>query len=154
MWCDYKNLEYFQTSKVLSRSQARWLETVSAYDFVIKHWEGSKNLADVTSKRPNYKPGYEGPVGQLVATVSVEPHINLMPQIITAPASDHLAIDISAKHDDQSMIDATETPKEESQWKVVVGVMTYDGRIDVPATNSLRGNVISLFHNNPQHGHF
>jgi len=35
------NLEYFQKSKVISRKQARWLETFSAYDFVIEHVEGS-----------------------------------------------------------------------------------------------------------------
>jgi hypothetical protein len=34
--CDHKNLEYFQTSKVLSRRQARWSEVLSAYDFVIE----------------------------------------------------------------------------------------------------------------------
>jgi len=44
--CDHKNLEYFQTSKVLSRRQARWAEILSSYDFVIEHLEGKKNPAD------------------------------------------------------------------------------------------------------------
>jgi hypothetical protein len=60
--CDHKNLEYFQTSRVLSRRQARWLEILSAYDFLIKHLEGSKNPADGPSRRPDYKIGYERPV--------------------------------------------------------------------------------------------
>jgi hypothetical protein len=51
--CDHKNLEYFQTSKVLSRRQARWSETLSAYDFVIEHLEGNKNPADGPSRRPD-----------------------------------------------------------------------------------------------------
>jgi hypothetical protein len=38
--CDHKNLKYFQTSNVLSRRQARWSETLSAYDFVIEHLAG------------------------------------------------------------------------------------------------------------------
>lgn len=38
--CDQKNLEYFQTSKVHSRRQARWAEILSSYNFVIKHLEG------------------------------------------------------------------------------------------------------------------
>jgi len=48
--CDNKTLEYFQTSKVLSRWQARWSEILSAYDFVIEHLEGTKNQADGPSR--------------------------------------------------------------------------------------------------------
>jgi len=40
IWCNHKNLEYFQTSKVLSQRQARWAEILSSYDFVIEHLEG------------------------------------------------------------------------------------------------------------------
>jgi hypothetical protein len=60
--CDYKNLEYFQTSKVQARRQARWSEDLSAYDFVMEHLEGSKNPADGPSRRPDYEIGYESPV--------------------------------------------------------------------------------------------
>jgi hypothetical protein len=42
----HNNLEYFQTSEVLSHRQARWAEILSSYDFVIEHLEGMKNLAD------------------------------------------------------------------------------------------------------------
>jgi hypothetical protein len=52
------------------------------------------------------------------------------------------------------MIDGTDTAKEESQWKVVAGVLTYEGRIYVPAIDSLQGKVISLFHDIPESGHF
>jgi hypothetical protein len=40
--CDHKNLEYFTTTKVLSRRQARWAERLSAFDFTIEHLEGKK----------------------------------------------------------------------------------------------------------------
>jgi len=152
--CDHKNLEYFQTSKVLSRRQARWSEILSAYDFVIELLEGSENPADGPSRRPDYEIGYERPVARLLATVSVEPYDNLMPAIIAAQASDPLAVHLSAKHVDRPMIDGTDTAKEESQWKVVAGVLTYEGRIYVPAINSLRGKVISLLHDIPDSGHF
>jgi len=152
--CDQKNLEYFQTSKVLSRSQARWSEILSVYDFVIEHLEGSKNPADGPSRRPDYEIGYEMPVTLLMATVSVEPYDDLIPAIIEAQASDPLAGDVSAKIVDQSVIDGTDTAKEEYKWKVVAGVLTYDGRIYVPVVDSLRGKVISLFHDNPESGHF
>jgi hypothetical protein len=44
--CDHKNLEYFHTSKVLSRRQARWAEILSSYDCVIEHLEGKMNSPD------------------------------------------------------------------------------------------------------------
>jgi len=95
--CDHKNLEYFKTSKVLSRRQARWSEIISAYDIVIEHLEGSKNPADGPSRRPDYEIGYKRPVARLLATVSVEPYDDLMPAIIAVQASDPLAVDVSAK---------------------------------------------------------
>jgi hypothetical protein len=71
IWCDHKNLEYFLTSKVLSRRQARWSDVLSAYDFVIEHLEGSKNRANGPSRQPDYEISYERPVARLLATVSV-----------------------------------------------------------------------------------
>jgi len=55
IWCDHRNLEYFQTSKVLSRRQARWLETLSAHDLVIALLECSKTLAYGPSRQPDYE---------------------------------------------------------------------------------------------------
>jgi len=152
--CDHKNLEYFQTSKVLSRRQARWSEVLWAYDFVIEHLEGSKNPADGPSRRPDYEIGYERPVARLLATLSVEPYDDLMPAIIAAQASDRLAADVSAKLVDRPMIEGTDTAREESQWKVGAGVLTYEGSIYVPAVDSLRGKVICLFHDGPESGQF
>ena len=152
--CDHKNLEYFQISKVLSRRQARWSETLSAYDFVIEHLEGSGNCTYGPSRRPDYEIGYERPLARQLATVLVQPSDDLMPAISAGQASDPLAVDVSGKLVDRPMIDGTETAKEESQWKVVAGVLTYKGRIYVPATDSLHGKVICHFHGNPESGHF
>ena len=44
--CDYKNLEYFMTTKTLSHRQACWAEILSQYDFKIKHLNGKRNPAD------------------------------------------------------------------------------------------------------------
>jgi hypothetical protein len=63
--CDHKNLEYFQTSKVLSRRQARRAEIVSSYDFAIEHLAGNRNPADGPSRRPDYEIGYERPTARL-----------------------------------------------------------------------------------------
>ena len=105
--CDNKNLEYFQTSKVLSRRQARWAEILSAYDFVIEHLEGSKNPADGPSRRSDYGIGYERPTARLLATLTesnVEPYNDLLPTIKAAQATDSLAIDVNEKIVDIPMV--------------------------------------------------
>ena len=60
--CDHKNLDCFQTSKVFSRRQARWSETLTTSDFVIEQMEGSKNPSDGPSRQPDYMISYERPV--------------------------------------------------------------------------------------------
>jgi len=153
--CDHKNLEYFQTSIVLTRRQARWSETFSAYAFVIENLEGKKkNLADGPSRRPDYDIGYERSVAPPLATIPVEPYNDIMAAIIPAKAFYSLAADVSAKLVDRPVADDTDTAEEESQWKVVAGALTYEGRISIPAIDHLHGKVTSIFHENPESGHF
>jgi len=162
--CDHKNLEYFQMSKVLSRRQARWGEILPSYDFTIEHLEGKKNPADGQSRRPDYEEGYERPTARLLATLAVttvEPYNDLLPAIKAAQASDWLAADVKRRivdtrmvgHPDLSKAGVLDGPTKE-QWKVISGALTYEGRIYVPADASLRNKVISLFHDNPESGHF
>jgi hypothetical protein len=40
---DHKNLTFFTTTKVLTRRQARWAETLAQYDFRIEHSKGTEN---------------------------------------------------------------------------------------------------------------
>uniref|UniRef100_A0A0W0F2H4 Reverse transcriptase RNase H-like domain-containing protein n=1 Tax=Moniliophthora roreri TaxID=221103 RepID=A0A0W0F2H4_MONRR len=37
---DHKNLEYFSTTKILTRQQVRWSEYLSAFNMVIRFWPG------------------------------------------------------------------------------------------------------------------
>jgi len=162
--CDHKNLEYFQTSKVFSRRQARRAEILSSYDFTIEHLEGKKNAADGPSRRPDYEESYERPTTRLLATLAattVEPYDDLLPGIKAAQASDSLAADVKRRIVDTPMVGYPDPSKAggpdgptEEQWKVISGALTYEGRIYVPADASLRNKVISLFHDNPESGHF
>jgi len=139
---------------VLSSRQARWLEILSDYDFVIEHLEGTRYSANGPSTRPDYEIGYKRPVARLLATAPVEPYDDVMPAIIAAQASDSLAVDVSAKLVDRPAADGTDAAENDTQSEVVVGALTYGRRIYVPAVDSLRGKVISLFHDNPESGHF
>jgi hypothetical protein len=98
--CDHKNLEYFQTSKVLSRRQAKWAEILSSYDFVIEHLEAKKSTADGPSRRPDYKIGYERPTAQLLvtlATTTVEPIDDHLQEINPAQVIDALVADVKRR---------------------------------------------------------
>jgi len=92
--CDHKNLKYFQTSKVLSRRQARWAEILSSYDFTIEPLDGKRNPANAPSRGPDYEEGYERPTARLLATLAVttvQPYDDLLLAIKAAQASDSLA---------------------------------------------------------------
>ena len=40
---DYKGLKYFMTTKKLTPRQARWMEFLSEFNFVISYQSGKKN---------------------------------------------------------------------------------------------------------------
>ncbi|KAH9245143.1 hypothetical protein BASA81_017398 [Batrachochytrium salamandrivorans] len=52
--CDHKNLEYFMTTKKLTRRQARWSLELSEYDFTLTHRPGKLNGSRPTSRRHDY----------------------------------------------------------------------------------------------------
>ena len=56
VYSDHRNLEYFSTTKILNRRQARWAEILSDFDFVITYRPGDKNSkADALSRRTDPK---------------------------------------------------------------------------------------------------
>ena len=66
VYSDHKNLEYFASTKVLNRRQARWAEKLSSFDFHINYRKGSANgKPDALSRRSEYRPE-EGGNEQLV----------------------------------------------------------------------------------------
>ena len=59
VYTDHRNLEYFNTTKILNHRQARWAEILSDFDFVITYCPGDKNgKADALSRKTD--PELEG----------------------------------------------------------------------------------------------
>jgi len=55
VYTDHKNLEYFATTKVLNRRQARWAQELAGYDFKIVYRPGTENgKSDALSRRLEY----------------------------------------------------------------------------------------------------
>ena len=46
---DHTNLQHFILIKELSRYQARWIEKLAAFNFIIKHCSKKKNPVDILS---------------------------------------------------------------------------------------------------------
>jgi hypothetical protein len=54
---DHQNLEYFITTKQLTRQEAHWALLISEYNFVIQYRTGISNKkADALSRKPGDKP--------------------------------------------------------------------------------------------------
>jgi len=51
---NYKNLEAFITTKVLTRQQAHWAEILAEYDFILSHVPSKNNPADRLLCCPDY----------------------------------------------------------------------------------------------------
>jgi len=51
---DHANLQYFMTTKVLSRRQVRWAEWLATFNFRLMYRQGKVNPADGPSRRPDY----------------------------------------------------------------------------------------------------
>lgn len=89
---------------------------------------------------------------------TVEPDDDLLPAIKTSQASDLLAADVNRRIVCIPMVDLPDLPRQaessRKEWKVTTEALTDEGRIYVPADDTLRSQVISLFHDNPESGHF
>jgi len=58
VYTDHKNLEYFTSSKLLNRRQARWFILLVDYDFKIIYRPGHQGgKPDALTRRPDYHPG-------------------------------------------------------------------------------------------------
>jgi len=68
-------LEYFTTTKVLNRWQARWAQKLAGINFRIHYWLGSRNgKPDALSRRSEYSPEKGGSVNQPITTVLKREH--------------------------------------------------------------------------------
>ena len=57
VYTDHKNLEYFTTTKVLSRRQARWAEYLGSFNFYITYRSGKLGTKpDALTRRPDVYP--------------------------------------------------------------------------------------------------
>ena len=62
---DHRNLEYFSKKQTLNARQVRWHQTLSEFNFVIKHIRGTQNqISDGLSRDPNKITSYSEMLNQ------------------------------------------------------------------------------------------
>jgi hypothetical protein len=170
---DHKNLEYFVTTKLLTRRQARWSEFLSQFNMIVhfrpeklgakpdaltRRWdiypkEGDKDYARINPH--NFRPVFTQEqlsaslratyLAALVLRASTLFDIeNLHNDILSALPSDPLA----AIH-----LSTSESP--DSRWSIDTdGFLRLDGHIYVPDSNDLQLRVLQYKHDHPLSGHF
>jgi len=70
VFSDHQNLEYFTTTKVLNRRQARWVQELAGIDFQIYYRPGTQNgKPDALSRCSEYRPEKGGVENQPITTV-------------------------------------------------------------------------------------
>jgi len=75
VFSDHQNLEYFTTTKVLNRWQARWVQELAGIDFYICYRPGTKNgKPDALSRCSEYRPEKGGVENQPITTVLQKNH--------------------------------------------------------------------------------
>jgi hypothetical protein len=77
VFSDHQNLEYFTTTKVLNRRQARWAQELAGIDFKIFFRPGTQNgKPDALSRRSEYRPEKGGSEDQPISTILHPSHFS------------------------------------------------------------------------------
>src|SRR6202041_1712174 len=172
---DHKNLEYFSTTKLLTRRQARWSEFLSQFNLVIcfrpgklgtkpdsltRRWDVYPKEVDrdYTKVNPqNFHPVFtqEQLASSLQATYYFEPLIRAVE--IMDVGQLHTDIHSAQQSDTHSLkiIATLSRPDEDPRWSLDgSGLLHYDGRIWVPDVNDLCLWILLNNHDHPVLGHF
>lgn len=163
---DHKNLEYFTTTRNLSRRQVRWSEILADYNFVIHYRPGKQNgAADALSRRD--RPFREGGEDfSKTAMTLLEPikfSLNAMTQVPLQLETDEILNAImNGVPQDTDLGPMFKLLKENPERQDLPGdyelssdnILFLDGRICVPNDSSIKKRILEECHDSPAAGHF
>lgn len=178
---DHKALEYFMSSKQLTRRQARWAEKLSEYDFVIQYRAGKQSeKPDSLSRRDDlYPSGGEGAYAKnnphnfkplLKQTRLAANHLeqselppedqsSFVERLLTAQRADLSLRKIRSEIRDSENNPSSEdfegdSEEEEERYSLREdGILVYQNRPCVPIDNPIRLEILRMVHDHPTKGH-
>ena len=173
VYTDHKNLEYFTTTKALTRRQARWSEYLNAFNLLLhfrpgklgakpdaltRQWdvypkEGGSDFASINPEntKPLFAPHQIAPVASETPEAALRATTILDAELLRSDILSALTQDEDCLRHIQEVHDS---PDESSHWTMSpTGFLLYDGRIYVPSLGSLRTRVLQERHDHPLSGH-
>ena len=158
VFTDHNNLQYFTTTKQLSRRQARWSERFASFDFVINYRPGRLGAKpDAITRRPDVYPKKTFqdatnalnnkiliPPEQLRAVVAINEHKTLRTIINSTK---------NAGLDEEGKSYQEQLKQENSPFTQEGQLILRDGRIYIPDIENLRFKVIQSYHDHKLRGH-
>ena len=158
VFTDHNNLQYFTTTKQLSRRQARWSERLANFDFTINYRPGRLGAKpDAITRRPDVYPKkllqdttnainnkILIPPEQLRATIAINEHKTLRTIINMTKKT---GLDTEGLKYQKLLNDGDTNFAQEGQ------LILRDGRIYVPDIENLRFKMIQSYHDHKLRGH-
>lgn len=147
---DHKSLEYFKRQTTLSRRQARWLDIVAEFDFVIEYLEGKSNVvADALSRRSDHL---------LLQAIQVfENQISLVKfdnlQVNNVDVITPAYITNAAKNDAKYQHELQRNRASSDPVQVRNGYLYYGNRLYLPNDTALKTKILHECHDSPTAGH-
>jgi hypothetical protein len=172
---DHKNLEYFASTKLLTRRQARWSEYLSGFSYTVRYRPGKQGVKpDSLTRRSDVYPqegegAYELANPQNMRTLFSEGQLITSARATYALCKDVIEYDVllratildseSLRSDIIGRLRSDELAKTHSEspqlpWsKSNSGLLLYEGRVYVPDFNELRLRILREKHDHPTAGH-
>ena len=167
---DHKNLEYFSTTKILNRRQARWAEYLCQFNLVIRfrpgklgakpdaltrRWdvyakEGGNDYAKVNPQ--NFRPVFSQE--QLSTSLRATSLISTVVRGASIMDVEQLHKDIQIGYATDPITSAQLPQPSDTKWTLSEGLLLLNNRIYVPDAAELRLRVIRNKHDHPLAGHF
>jgi len=147
----------------LNRRQARWALYLSRFDFMLKHVPGSRmGKADSLSRRPDWEVGVERDNEGETLVKSEWLEVRRMEKVEIIVEGVNLLEKVKqSKVKDDKVVKAVEEMKQagvkmlrDEEWREVDSIMYKEGKVYVPKDNTLKTEIIRLYHNTPvgEHG--
>jgi len=174
VYTDHKNLEYFNTTKLLNRRQARWAEILSEFNFKIIYHPGERNSkADALSCRVDPELEGEGEKQDLTICMFKPGQLDLETGEETLVTRHIMAVKASQTEESKWSGEILEAGLQDNTWlgirnslkmgKDYAGLehyglednmVTYERHLYIPDNNSLKLKVTYQCHDAKVAGHF